>query len=69
MAAPHVKAAIAQAAVMPKELLMLKTGLYYGSEFFVDTQLPGPKHLRYAAVRVLPPSPLRHVTHAAPFAL
>ena len=55
--------------VMPKDELLLRTGLMFGSEFFVDTQLPGPTELKYTAVRVLPPSPLRHVTHAKPFAL
>lgn len=55
--------------VMRKDELMLRTGLMFGSEFFVDTQLPGPNALKYTAVRVLPPSPLRHVTHADPFAL
>jgi hypothetical protein len=54
----------------PKELLTLKMGLVLGSEFFVDTQLPGPANgLPYKSVRVLPPSPLRHVTHVEPFAL
>ena len=39
---------------MRKDELMLRTGLMFGSEFFVDTQLPGPNALKYTAVRVLP---------------
>ena len=66
---PSDKAAPPLPLATPKQLLMLRTGLMFGSEFFVDTQLPGPRHLKYTAVRVLPPSPLRHVTHAAPFAV
>jgi hypothetical protein len=48
----------------------LKVALYYGSEFFIDTVVPGPHNgQRFAVVRILPPRPLVHVTHARPFAL
>ena len=50
------------------DLMRIRTVLWYGSELMINLQLPGPPNGQpYVAVRVLPPKPYRHVTHAPPF--
>jgi hypothetical protein len=60
-AAPLSKAAPLLKAAQPADLPF---ALAYGSEFFINLQLPPPSTgEKYAVVRLLPPRPFVHIFH------